>query len=77
MVCSCSGERWSSGQTYTEGKAEELTMKLGHMDFCAAEGWLNRWKKRENMMWSSLKGEAGEANKRNISPCTRVGYLCN
>jgi len=43
-------------------KAESLAVRMGHTDFCATEGWFNRWKKRENMVWCSLKGEAGEAD---------------
>lgn len=43
-------------------KAEDFAEKLGHTNFSATDGWFSRWKKRENMVWSSLKGEAGEAD---------------
>uniref|UniRef100_V5G286 Tigger transposable element-derived protein 4 n=1 Tax=Anoplophora glabripennis TaxID=217634 RepID=V5G286_ANOGL len=36
------------------GKAEDLARKLGHEEFTATDGWLNRWKGRHTIKFQSL-----------------------
>lgn len=38
-------------------KAEELAKILGKEDFMATDGWLQRWKKRENIEYKRIHGE--------------------
>ncbi|CAK9828167.1 Tigger transposable element-derived protein 4 [Anthophora retusa] len=46
-----------------KNKAEDLAKKLGHYDFKATDGWLSRWKCRNNI---KLKKEHGEENSVDI-----------
>ena len=32
-------------------KAEDLAVKMGKNNFVATDGWFNRWKKRENIVY--------------------------
>jgi len=43
-------------------KAEVLAQKAGHHDFRATDGWFSRWKKRNGIVFTVLKGEAAEAD---------------
>lgn len=42
-------------------KADELASKMGK-EFNATDGWLHRWKKRENIIYCKPHGESGEAD---------------
>jgi len=43
-------------------KAEQLARKMGKPEFKATEGWCNRWIKRENIVFKTPKGKAGDAD---------------
>ena len=45
-------------------KAEEISKQLGHNEFRASEGWFYRWKKRHDLSYIKLHGEASEANTK-------------
>ena len=45
-------------------KAEEISKQLGHNEFTASEGWFYRWKKRHDLSYIKLHGEASEANTK-------------
>ncbi|XP_048878070.1 tigger transposable element-derived protein 6 [Brienomyrus brachyistius] len=47
-------------------KAEELAAKLGEDNFKVSIGWFERFKKRENIVFKKLHGEAAEADM--VSP---------
>ena len=38
-------------------KAEELAKTMGKEDFTATDGWFNRWKRQENIVYKRLHGE--------------------
>jgi hypothetical protein len=43
-------------------KAEELAKTMGKEDFVATDGWFNRWKRRENIVFKRLHGEEKSAD---------------
>ena len=43
-------------------KAESLAQRAGDHDFRATEGWFSRWKKRHDLVFTQLKGEAADAD---------------
>lgn len=43
-------------------KAEALARRLGKLDFKATDGWLNRWKVRNNIVFKRAHGEAQSAD---------------
>ncbi|XP_023314333.1 tigger transposable element-derived protein 6-like [Trichogramma pretiosum] len=43
-------------------KAETLAEKLGKKNFKATDGWLSRWRSRENIVYRKIHGEQGEAD---------------
>ena len=43
-------------------KANELGKELGHSEFQATTGWLNRWKARKQIVYKRLHGEKSSAN---------------
>ena len=45
-------------------KAEEISKQLGHNEFRVSEGWFYRWKKRHDLSYIKLHGEASEANTK-------------
>lgn len=45
-----------------KAKAKEFAEKLGNDGFTASDGWFSRWKKRENICYSKMHGEAGSAD---------------
>ena len=44
-------------------KAEEIAKQPGHDQFKNSDGWFNRWKKRHNLRYTKLYGEASEADE--------------
>lgn len=46
---------------YLKQKAEQLAAKM-NKEFMATDGWLHRWKKRENIVYCKPHGESGEAD---------------
>ena len=44
-------------------KAEMIAKQLGHDQFKSSDGWLNRWKKRHDLRYTKLYGEASEAEE--------------
>jgi hypothetical protein len=59
-------------------KAEDLARQMGKENFVATEGWLSRWKKRENIVYnkSSLHGEHG-ADEADDQPADQTVSWCN
>ena len=45
-------------------KAESLAEKLVKSDFKEPDGWLNRWLKRENIVFCKPHGEQAEADNK-------------
>lgn len=43
-------------------KAKELSRDLGHEDFSATSGWLNRWKVRHQILYKRAHGEKNSAD---------------
>ena len=43
-------------------KAEEIAKQLGHDQFKSSDGWFNRWKKKHDLRYTELYGEANEAD---------------
>lgn len=43
-------------------KSKELASKLGSPDFKPSNGWLSRWKKRNNIVYKKASGEKASAN---------------
>ena len=48
-------------------KAEEIAKQLGHDQFKSSDGWFNRWKKRHDLRYTKLYGEASEADKEAVA----------
>ena len=44
-------------------KANEIAKQLGHDQFKSSDGWFNRWKKRHDLPYTKLYGEASEADE--------------
>ena len=44
-------------------KAEDIAKQLGHDQFKNSDGSLNRWKKRHDLRYTKLYGEASEADE--------------
>ncbi|KII64002.1 hypothetical protein RF11_08812 [Thelohanellus kitauei] len=49
--------------------SEELDKKLGRNDFKATDGWLSRWKARNNINFKKAHDEQGITNNENGSLC--------
>jgi hypothetical protein len=43
-------------------KAEELAKTVGKETFIAPDGWFNRWKKRENIVYKRMRGAEKSAD---------------
>lgn len=43
-------------------KALDIAQRLRHDTFTTSEGWLNRWKKRHNLIFTKLQGESTDAD---------------
>lgn len=43
-------------------KAEEFAKEMGKTNFTPTEGWFNRWKRRENIVYKRVNGEGKRAN---------------
>ena len=44
-------------------KAKEIAKQLGHDQFKSSDGWFNCWKKRHDLPYTKLYGEASEADE--------------
>ena len=44
-------------------KAEETAKQLDHDQYKRSDGWFNRWKKRHDLRYTKLYGEASEADE--------------
>ena len=44
-------------------KAKEIAKQLGHDQFKSSDGWFNRWKKRHDLRYTKVYGEASEADE--------------
>ena len=53
-------------------KSEEFAMKLGTNDFNPSEGWLNRWKKRNNIKFKRAHGEKASAGYEGASNWEKI-----
>ena len=47
-------------------KTEEVAKQLGHDQFKSFDGWFNRWKKRHDLRYTKLYGEASEADEEAV-----------
>ncbi|XP_046725929.1 tigger transposable element-derived protein 4-like [Silurus meridionalis] len=47
-------------------KAEILAAKLGHLDFKASQGWLDRFKKRHNIVFKAICGESAAVEQEQV-----------
>lgn len=68
--------------TFLKGKAAGLAQLLGIEDFKCSNGWLDRFKKRHNINWGKVCGEAKDINTHtcddwllNEWPKIREGYV--
>ena len=50
-----------SGRTVHE-KAKMYAEELGHSNFCASNGWFEKWLKRHNIRLATLSGEAADVD---------------
>lgn len=48
-------------------KSKEFAVKLGHPDFHPTDGWLSRWKKRNEIVFRRAHGEKASANHEGAS----------
>lgn len=48
-------------------KAKEFALKLGMSNFLASNGWLSKWRKRHNVCFKSICGEAGAVSEEDIN----------
>ena len=48
-------------------KFKELALKLGHGNFVPTDGWLTRWKKRNNIVFKRVHGEKATADHQSAS----------
>ena len=44
-------------------KAKEIAKQLGHDQFKSSDGWFKGWKKRHDLRYTKLYGEASEADE--------------
>ena len=51
-------------------KAEEIAKQLGHHQFKSSDGWFNRWKKKYDLRYTKLYGEASEADEEAVAMWT-------
>lgn len=49
--------------TLIRSKAKEIAEKLNYVDFSASSGWLERFKKRHNITFRAISGEAANVNQ--------------
>jgi hypothetical protein len=52
-------------------KAKEFSLKLGDANFNASNGWLDRFKKRENLDFKAICGEAGSVDMNVVNNFTQ------
>ena len=45
-------------------KAEEISKQLGHDEFTVSKGWFYRWKKRHDLTYIKVHGEASKVNTK-------------
>lgn len=68
-----------SGQL-VKAKAKEVADQLGYDNFHASDGWLQKWRKRHNIDFRSISGEAADVNREDVDqfmeklPCMLLGY---
>ncbi|KAK7097842.1 hypothetical protein V1264_004763 [Littorina saxatilis] len=59
-------------------KALMLSVELGHDNFVASNGWLDRWLKRNNVKNACLSGDRGEVNEEVVEDWKkRLPTLCD
>ena len=59
-------------------QAITLSLPLGHDDFMASNGWLDRWKTRHKVKLSVLSGEASDVNPETVDDwIKRLPSICD
>jgi hypothetical protein len=48
-------------------KAKEIAEQLGHTSFNASDGWLQKWRKRNNISFKCISGEAADVNEEDVA----------
>ncbi|XP_039966686.1 tigger transposable element-derived protein 6-like [Bactrocera tryoni] len=49
-----------------QAKAKEVARKLGVLNFVASDGWLNRWRIRNNVAFRSISGETSDVSSMDV-----------
>ncbi|XP_066253423.1 tigger transposable element-derived protein 6-like [Euwallacea similis] len=63
-------------------KAKEIAEKFGYKNFSASDGWLKKWRKRHNISFKYISGEAADVNQETVDefleklPSLLRGYQC-
>ena len=63
-------------------KAKEIAQKFGYQKFSASDGWLQKWRKRNNVSFKCISGEAADVNQETVDafieklPSLLLGYQC-
>ncbi|KAJ3615426.1 hypothetical protein MTP99_007389 [Tenebrio molitor] len=61
-------------------KAKEIAEQLGYTSFNASDGWLQKWRKRNNISFKCISGEAADVNEEDVAqfkdklPSMLLGY---
>ncbi|XP_050293635.1 tigger transposable element-derived protein 6-like [Anthonomus grandis grandis] len=48
-------------------KAKEVAIELGHRNFSASDGWLNKWRRRHYISFKSISGESADVNQEDVN----------
>lgn len=63
-----------------KAKAREIAEQSGCVSFTASDGWLQKWRKRHNISFKCISGEAADANPEDVNqfvenlPSMLIGY---
>lgn len=63
-----------------KAKAKEIAEQSGYNSFTASDGWLQKWRKRHNVSFKCISGEAADVNQEDVNqfleklPSMLLGY---
>lgn len=63
-----------------KAKAREIAEQSGYSNFTASDGWLQKWRKRHNISFKCISGEAADVNQEDVNqfmeklPSMLLGY---